>query len=1246
MKSRIKVALTALLFVCCAAVVCLQVAPVYAQSSGTITSVEMINAVANAGKDESGGYGKSIENDFFSYRIGYGKVGDTIDYTAYEVSAAGLRTSAVYSGTYNSSVLLTGGTARIANYKLVDGAVVKDDFNILYVLQAKKDISLEIAHGARNNSSNKVVAKIWKSGDTLTLLQAKPVPNGEVAANSLGGTFQVKQGETLVFEFALADDVADKYQCIFYGALFPSFNASEASGTEQGEDISEYKAEKLAELRRYIQNIDNDAYYPSTIESIEEKFENFRAAIESLTEKSDIDLAFENAKTAIAVLLNNAPIISATLKTTDMVGVIYKAGKDENGVYGAIGGNNLVSYDLSYGSVADNEWHYYEDATATPLLKTKSIISSYQGCAGWMIRVGNCFKDAEGVKYAAKANMMYRFTAKQNILLNISNPAVSSSSKNVVANIYILSGDLELVKTTVLGGALNADELGGLYRLAENEQLIFEFAVSEEATTLGEFNIQSMLPVFTVYDSAALSMIRDKTVQSLTSDKNAVKAEDYSEVDYNDLIAAYTSAIEQISNITDISEISQIGVIKNRLLAQVADIFSAVRASVYRTELEDKLRRYIANIDKNLYLEETYAAFADKVTELTQTIATITRKSAMDTAYEQAVQAINNVEKDAPVSELTASLSDLIGGVVAKGKDEKGRYSEWGNNQLFAFRLGYGRVFVNFGCLEMDGYESYSDGLVTNYVYNNNNDVAGGLLENGTIVFSDNYMSGGKSFAKNINAVLMLKAKSELKFTLGHGEISAFTSTKSNNIVVRIWRIADGKAALLKETDVTSGAEANAYGGEFFVNTDDLFVIEYSVDGSGYSLATLSAPTIKAEKTEEVQPPVTENDKQQLNADVFRMISEQTKYGAAEIAAEGVKWELLHGTVENNVRFEIVCGDILRTERLNASTYNSVYAANSYNKFIRTDPKQGENFIIKIIATDNVHIHIGNEAWVKGSHSLGGTYTAVVAHYDETDEKWYYLEVGRQKLEWVSEIAENLIDIDLHLMRGDILYYVLSGANHETYLTFTPSFGAKTAEYDEAKKLDMTAFIEAQRTLDEVKATLTQEYGAIDSAQYTTDDYLSICELYELALGTELEESELEKCKSKEEITSYVVALHEKINDFVKITEAEAVRKTYYDKFTAELNKLDESKYTKETWDTVLGYEKHLADELNRVTKRSEMQELLNTELAKLAAVSPDANQNTSGCYSSINESILLFAAISVIVVLIKKRREKPENIG
>lgn len=960
MLKQFKVALLSVLTIVFCAFGVSGIVTVNAAETQKITTEDMIKAIINAGQDDSGGFGKVISTDLFSYSIGYGKIdaeNNAVNVKAYEINNGGLRTSDVYdANNYNCSVLLTGGTARVSSFKLKDGAKVDGNYNIIYTLTALDDIKITITHDSRNNAAAHLVANTYKvAQNQVNLLASKEVPVGVVDKNYYGGTYQINKGEQLLFEFAMT---AEKTQAVFYGALYPDFQAN-------------------------------------------------------------------------------------------------------------------------------------------------------------------------------------------------------------YANAFSL----------------------------EKEQL------------------------------------KDKTEKA----KNAVSKDDYTETDYADVIALYDACLSSVNAATNSEELTAA---EQALNSGLSDILSVSAAVEYREKAETNLQNYINGLDVKAYLEQTYQSICEKTTQLKTAIASLTRKSLIDSEYEKTVSEIASIQKDAPVTSLSMQTSEIINGVIAAGETQGEGYIGEASNQLVSYSVGYGRLFKNIENIEFNGYDVSNGGLRTSKIYNDAKYNCGIVLLGGKIRVTNFYITNGTKISLNNNAIFKLTAKNNVKITIKHPAGNA-----SNFMFVNTYKTEAEGLYKLKTTDISSAYEENAYGGEWTLKTGESLYLEYDLNTAGNEssdvnhLPSFDVSVIAESEVQSVAK--SPEPAQNLNKSTLELVDISNEYGGLAMQANGFKWQLMHGEYTNPQAYEIVGGGVLRTQRTNSNGYASIYASNTLNKFVRTDPDNKESFIVKFVAEQNVVISVNSDEWVKDAQPLGATYDIILQHYDEKADETYYYPLKSDKLSWPAKVEAGLLNAEVHLAAGDAMLYVVCGVTNGVNITFLPIFTSDVNCYNAEKAFDFSAYIIAQTKGAELKAQLQKEYDNLPLGDYATDDYLEICDIYEKAIEN------VDDCKTEADLSALKEQTTNAVADYLKVGDVENQRKAVAEELQKVLNSLDQTKYSQENYQTITDRKDAFEALLKTLTRKSVMAEELQAAVADINAVEKDAKE-TGSCasyFSQIGLISVICAGIAVCVFI--KRRQK-----
>ena len=946
-------------------------------------------------------------------------------------------------------------------------------------------------------------------------------------------------------------------------------------------------------------------------------------------------------------------VLTEKVTTEQMIAAITGAGKGDDGAYSKSVDMEMFSYSIGYGAVdaTANTIDYRGYEVSNGGLRTSAVYntSNYQYVllSSGTARIGN-HSLINGVSTRGNFNIIYRLTATEDVNITVTHDGRNNAKTGIVVNQYKKTASETSVLLTyeVPGGnaAVAANAYGGTYELEKGEEFIFEFAYVNTANNIADF-YGALYPDFTVNYADALGVKQAEVTETLTTAKNAVEESAYAAADYEAIVALYDKAIADVAVATDVNQIDPI---VTKVNADVADILTTDDATAYRATVKANMESYVATIDSALYKAETYQSVVALGGTIENAVASLTKKSAIDAAYNAIIAQIVAVEKDAPVTELTTSYSEIVNGVIGAGVVENKGYAGYGENQLVSYTVGYGKVPNSVALLALKGFEVSDGGLATTAV-NESGDKSSAVLTSSAVRVSNYQMSGSSKTAMSGNVVFELVAKDNIKVTVSHVAGEAIDS-----MYVKTYKSEEGGIYQLNSVSLGEAFEANAYGGAWTVAEGDSLFVEVAIENPGFVTGTLQAiPSFFVEIIEEdelVTSIPSDDELAILNSSVLDMISTTVEVGGGAVRAKAINWQLLHGTVDNATTYEIIGGNVLRTEKKNGNGYNSIYAANitGGNQFVRTDPNNKESFIVKITPRENIKVSITSEAWQKATHGLAATYSCVLSHYNETEEQWYYYTYDAKKFSYPTELEAGVLNTEIHVNAGDVFYYVIDGVNHNTNITFLPSISVDPAGYDEEEVFDFMGYIQTQAKVAEEKSKLETAYNGLGFDVYSTDDYLEICAIYEEAI------LQIEDCSTMDELTAFVNALNAKINDFIKVADMETEKNAVLATMQGYIDALNQENYKTETWESILAIKTQLAEDLDGATKRSAQQELLTEAKAELDLIQEDKEaqggmfdwatglidqvKGTLGCAGSIS-GITALPLLGLAVVLFKKKR-------
>lgn len=396
----------------------------------------------------------------------------------------------------------------------------------------------------------------------------------------------------------------------------------------------------------------------------------------------------------------------------------------------------------------------------------------------------------------------------------------------------------------------------------------------------------------------------------------------------------------------------------------------------------------------------------------------------------------------------------------------------------------------------------------------------------------------------------------------------------------------------------------------------------------------------------------------EMDMTIEEMVQASIAAGGSVMENIGVQWRLEYGTVgEPLYNFTEHGGPytdndgVVSTTRIdstarNSSGYAAIYFDSDYqgsgNGRLRTDHDQGYDFVISFTATQNIVVHVTNEAWTKVSDSLGAEYSTVVMRTVEGEN--YYVTTSYNKQSYPEAVEADVLGQEIHLTAGDRLYYVINGVNASGFVTLLPDFAVTTADYDTSKVFDYAAYIAAIEHAAEVRAQVQTAYDALSFDDYEAADYLEICELYESALA------DIDAALTSEEVDAVVTELNADLANYLTKTQAAARRTELADQLVAYVATLDEASYSEEDWASIIAIRDGFATTVASLTKEDALSSAYDAARAQIDAVSADGDggnnggsEGCGGCGSSVagGSALLALGALGVAVAALKKRSKK-----
>ena len=277
-------------------------------------------------------------------------------------------------------------------------------------------------------------------------------------------------------------------------------------------------------------------------------------------------------------------------------------------------------------------------------------------------------------------------------------------------------------------------------------------------------------------------------------------------------------------------------------------------------------------------------------------------------------------------------------------------------------------------------------------------------------------------------------------------------ATTDNVIRIRVYKESDGQISRLSETPLYDGANtsqaANYFGGEYTMSAGESFYFEYGCTGSWEKSLTKSKfgtgifPTFTAEEIP--NPNAVSVGLLDLVADAY------TAKGADVVNGAGT-FTFLHGTYENNKRFDVFSGNALQTTEKNSNNYASVYVGGA-NKQIRTNGAD-DKMILKYTTGKNVCVDVTSPATNKASNWQ--------ANYSLTVERTVggatYRKTVLQKTFSNVAYEANAFSGTYHLLAGDTLYLEIYAPNDTTNVFLMPTFTVDPDAYAQANTVAFQA---------------------------------------------------------------------------------------------------------------------------------------------------------------------------------------------
>ena len=285
-------------------------------------------------------------------------------------------------------------------------------------------------------------------------------------------------------------------------------------------------------------------------------------------------------------------------------------------------------------------------------------------------------------------------------------------------------------------------------------------------------------------------------------------------------------------------------------------------------------------------------------------------------------------------------------------------------------------------------------------------------------------------------------------------------AASDNVIFVRIYKETNGEVSRLSAKalyDGTNTSQAeNYFGGEYEMSAGESFYFEYGCSGAYEKslkksvLGTGIFPTFTAE---EIPNPNA------VSVDLLSLAADAYAAKGADVVNGAGTFTFLHGSYENNKRFDVFSGNALQTTEKNSSNYASVYVGGS-GKQIRSNGAD-DKMILKYTADKNVCVSVTTPATEKAAswnayYSLDVERNANGATFRKNLLNKTFTNVAYE---------ENAFSGAYHLLKGDSLYLEIYGVNASTNIFLMPTFTVDPDAYTQANTVAFASEVLNLQTL-------------------------------------------------------------------------------------------------------------------------------------------------------------------------------------
>lgn len=348
--------------------------------------------------------------------------------------------------------------------------------------------------------------------------------------------------------------------------------------------------------------------------------------------------------------------------------------------------------------------------------------------------------------------------------------------------------------------------------------------------------------------------------------------------------------------------------------------------------------------------------------------------------------------------------------------------------------------------------------------------------------------------------------------------------------------------------------------------------------------------------------------------------------------------ENIYSKFSNLVNLENVTPFGIYSNKVHSASSNWQYEGNAAVKlsntgWVQSDKSANTPLLIMLTATENVHLTITSDAWERAlsEHALACSVSAYIASMDEETNELYTYQIWTNSTTWPNAVDANWYDINVDLKKGQSFVLSILGANGGNPITLSPKITANQEKYDVNNMFDIDEYIALQKAMDLMPKQLETELNEINASDYFVEDYLTICALYENAIGKD----GLFACKTMDELNEYITKLHASVNEIEKIS---TYKERLIKQVTDLIASLNEKDYSLENWTLINSYKTQAEEALASSSDKQEMEDTVNDALVKINSIEKEPVKENKGCKGNIDQTMFAIASLMLLIVL-KKRK-------